>query len=191
MSVELSQSQSSTKSLLRRGRLGDRSALDRLFARLLRPLRRIAHGRVPRRARNLYETADVVQEAAVGVWRRFDQLQTDEPGDLEAYIRTVVWNRIRDEARRLECRPETVDLDPRLPSDLPSPLDQAAANELWVRCRSAMTMLPVEQRECLIAYFDYGYTYDEAAAVLGRPSGDAVRMSIRRALSDLSELLEP
>ena len=190
VSVESSQSQSSTKSLLRRGRLGDRSALDRLFVRVLRPLRNFMHGRVPRRARGLTETNDLLQDAAVGVWRRIDQLQLDEPGDLEAYVRQAVWNRIRDEARRADRTPEFESLSPTLAAEAVSPVDRMVAAADWAMCRKAISKLPIDQRECLIAHFDYGYRYDEIAAMLDKVSPNAVRMLILRGLSRLADLVE-
>ena len=46
----------STVELLTRAREGDRTAIDRLFARHLRPLQRFARGRMPAWARGLTDT---------------------------------------------------------------------------------------------------------------------------------------
>ena len=81
-------------------------------------------------------------------------------------------------------------MDPNLPGQLVSPLDQASAQEAWSKCRAALALLPIDQRECLIARFDYDYSYDEIAALLGKPSPDAARMSVKRALTQLGGLLE-
>lgn len=52
----------STVHLVERARAGDQEAVDRLFARYLIPLRRWATGRLPKWARDMTDTDDLVQE---------------------------------------------------------------------------------------------------------------------------------
>jgi hypothetical protein len=54
--------QESTFMLIDRARAGDAEALERLFARHQKPLQRWASGRLPRWARDISETEDLVQE---------------------------------------------------------------------------------------------------------------------------------
>jgi RNA polymerase sigma factor (sigma-70 family) len=180
--------QASTKTLVRRGRMGDQFALDRLFSRLMGALRRWAHGRLPTRARDLGDTVDVVQDAALGVWRRLDHLELETTGDLEAYVREAVRNRIRDEARRLQRRPDPVALDSRMPDGLPSPLEQAANQQAWKQYQVTFSQLREDEREAIVARFELGYTYDEVAALLRKPSAAAARMTVNRALDRLKVL---
>ena len=56
----------SSVELLERARAGDSDALDRLLGRYLPRLRRWASGRLPRRARDLSDTDDLVQERYSG-----------------------------------------------------------------------------------------------------------------------------
>ena len=51
-----------TLTLIRRAQRGDREALEMVAARLVPRLRRWATGRLPRWARDLADTQDVVQE---------------------------------------------------------------------------------------------------------------------------------
>src|SRR2546425_1202149 len=66
----------STASLLARVRAGDSGARDRLLVRYMAILRRWAHGRLPRRARHLADTEDLVQTTLV---RALDGVQRFEP----------------------------------------------------------------------------------------------------------------
>lgn len=177
---------SSTKSLMRRGRAGDQSALNRLFERVVSPVRRWAHGRLPRHARRHTDTLDVVQEAALGVWRRLDRLDLTSPGDLEAYLRQAARNRIVDEVRRSAREPQAESVDPDQVGRDPSPLDAALGHEGMIRYREALSKLSREDQECLIARFEMGYNYTEVAALLGKPSTDAARMAVTRAFARLT-----
>src|SRR5882672_4044251 len=64
-----------TLDLLTRVKSGDPEALERLVARCLPPLRRWAHGRLPRYARDMQDTADLVQDTIVSALKRLDQFE--------------------------------------------------------------------------------------------------------------------
>src|SRR5689334_13929045 len=89
----------STLTLLTRARAGDAAALDDLFGRYLPALRRWASGRLPRWARDLADTHDLVQEALAQTFKRVDGFQHRGEGAWQAYLRQAVMNRIRDELR--------------------------------------------------------------------------------------------
>lgn len=178
-------SQDSTRSLVQRGRAGDRSAWERVFGRIMSRMRSWAHFRMPQASRGLDQTRDVVQDAAMGVWRQMERLDLHEPGDLEAYVRQAVINRIRDGARRAQRQPTGVLLDSQIPNGLPSPLSEAISRERWERYQAAFNELPVTQREAVIARVDMGYSFDQVAEVIGSPSAAAARMTVVRAIARL------
>src|SRR2546425_12833946 len=91
----------SSARLIARARGGDRSALGVLLDRHLRPLQRWARGRLPRWARNLADTADLVQEAVLNTLRNLHSFEPEGQGALRAYLRRAVDNRINDELRRI------------------------------------------------------------------------------------------
>src|SRR5579864_2188984 len=186
-SLPSGQSQTSTRSLLRRGRHGDYQALDDLFGRILSRVGRWAHGRLPKAARDLGDTADVVQDAAVGVWKRIDALRLERPGDLDAYIRQAVRNRIHDEARRLMRRAPPVHVDEGIPDLSPSPhrLEVTLCRELLTERRVSLVPLSSEEREILVARFEFGYSYEEIAGLMSKPSAAAARMAVNRILDRL------
>jgi RNA polymerase sigma-70 factor (ECF subfamily) len=185
-----SDSQSSTRTLIQRGRAGDGSAWDRVFGRVIDRLRRWAHGRLPQSARGAHETVDVVQDAAAGVWKRMDQLDLRRPGDLEAYVRQAVINRIRDEARKGYARPRAVELEDRYVDDAPSPLGEVLSKEAWERYQQAFAALDVTDREAVIARVDMGYSYEQVAAITGKSTAGAARMAVTRALERLRAAID-
>src|SRR5262245_35884429 len=80
----------STFELIDRARHGDQAALDRLFARHLGPLQRWATGRLPRWARGLTDTDDLVQETLLRTFKRMEAFEPRRVGALQAYLRQAV-----------------------------------------------------------------------------------------------------
>lgn len=177
----------STLSLLERARAGDEAALDDLFARFGPPLRRWASGRLPRWARDLADTPDLVQETLFHTFRKIEGFEHRGEGALQAYLRQAVMNRIRDELRRAQRRPESIALDPERPSEEVSPLESAIGAEAVERYEAALGRLRPEDRELVIARVELGLTYSEIAAAVGKPSANAARMAVARALMTLAE----
>ena len=58
--------------LLERARQGDAAALDQVFARAIPLLTRWARGRLPRWARDMVDTDDLVQETVISTLKRLD-----------------------------------------------------------------------------------------------------------------------
>ena len=91
--------------LLERAKQGSREALDSLFARHLPLLRRWAHGRLPRWARDIADTSDLVQETVLQTFKRIEAFEPRGDGALQAYLRQAVLNRIRNEFRSKARQP--------------------------------------------------------------------------------------
>src|SRR5262245_37900354 len=77
----------STFHLIERVRAGDPEALERLFARHLKPLQRWASGRLPKWARDLADTDDLVQDTLVQTFKNIDGFEPRRVGALQAYLR--------------------------------------------------------------------------------------------------------
>jgi RNA polymerase sigma factor (sigma-70 family) len=176
----------STFSLIDRARNGDQEALERLFARHLIPLQRWARGRLPQWARDLADTDDLVQDTLLQTFKRIEVFEPRRVGALQAYLRQAVLNRIRDELRRKGRRPEATDLD-GIELDARSPLEEAIGHEAVERYEAALERLKPEEREAIIARVEIGYTYEELAEALGKPTPDAARKAAQRALVRLAE----
>lgn len=179
--------QTHTVTLLQRAREGDRVAMEELFARWLPPLRRWAAGRLPRWARDATDTHDLVQDAVLRTLKHIDQLEHRGQGALEAYLRQAVLNRIRDELRRAARRGPHDEVSPDHTAAEASPLEQAIGVEAVERYEAALARLDPHEREAVIARVELDYSYQEIAEALGRPSADAARLAVRRALLRLAQ----
>jgi len=177
----------STFSLLERARAGDRHAIELLVARHRAPLQRWASGRLPRWARGMVETQDLVQETLFQTFRKIETFRPERVGALQAYLRQAVLNRIRDELRRVSRRPAADTLEDAHVDPGPSPLEEAIGREAIARYEAALATLRPEEQEAIIGRIELGYTYDELAEALGKPSGDAARKAAERALVRLVE----
>jgi RNA polymerase sigma factor (sigma-70 family) len=177
----------STFHLIERARAGDQQALERLFARHVKPLQRWARGRLPKWARDLADTDDLVQDTLVQTFKRIEHFEPRRVGALQAYLRQAVLNRIRNELRRKEREPHATDFDGVEVESGESPLEQAIGREAVERYEAALDRLTAEEREAIIARVEMGYSYEELAEALGKPTPDAARKAARRALVRLAE----
>jgi RNA polymerase sigma-70 factor (ECF subfamily) len=177
----------STFSLLERARAGDSEALERLLARHRKPLQRWASGRLPKWARDISDTEDLVQETLLQTFRRIGEFEPRRVGALQAYLRQAVLNRIREELRRKGRRPDATDPGDIEADSAESPLEQAIGHEAVERYEQALARLKAEEREAIIARVEMGYTYEELAEALGKPTPDAARKAAQRALVRLAE----
>ena len=167
--------------LLRRARDGDAAAVDALCTRYLPRLRRWASGRIPASARSMVDTGDVVLEV---LYKSMKQLKNFEPrhdGSFQTYLRTAVLNRLRDLARL--HRPTAETLDGEHPSAEPSPLERAITAEGIARYEAALARLRPEDRELIVARFEWGLDHQELADLVGRPTAAASRVATHRAVA--------
>ncbi len=171
----------------RKARDGDADALDRLFARHLKPLQRWASGRLPKWARDLTDTDDLVQDTLLHTFKRIDAFEPRRVGALQAYLRQAILNRLRDELRRKGRQGRSVGLDDIDLEGGGSPLEEAIGREAVERYERALERLKPEEREAIVARVELGYSYDDLAEALNKPTADAARKSAERALVRLAE----
>ena len=177
----LSESESTSR-LIDRARSGDQDAVERLFTRHVKPLQRWASGRLPQWARGIADTDDLVQETLLQTFKRLEAFEPRGVGALRAYLRQAILNRIRDELRRKGREPEATDLDGLELDPAQSPLEHAIGQEALERYERALARLTTADREAIIARVELGYSYEELADVLGKPTPDAARKAAQRAL---------
>jgi RNA polymerase sigma factor (sigma-70 family) len=177
----------STFHLIERARAGDQQALERLFARHVKPLQRWARGRLPKWARDLADTDDLVQDTLLQTFKRIEDFEPRRVGALQAYLRQAVLNRIRNELRRKGREPQATDFDGVEVESAESPLEQTIGREAVERYEAALHRLTADEREAIIARVEMGYSYEELAEALGKPTPDAARKAARRALVRLAE----
>jgi RNA polymerase sigma-70 factor, ECF subfamily len=176
----------SSADLILRAQRGDRSALSALLSRHMPMLQRWAHGRLPRWARAFGDTADLVQDAVLNTFRRFDQFDARGEKALQGYLRLAVQNRIVDLVRRSKARGTTDELTDEEPDrHQPSPLALAISAEEHQRYRAALARLKNEDQQLIVGRFDLGYSFEQLTLMAGKPSVDATRMALRRAVTRL------
>jgi RNA polymerase sigma-70 factor (ECF subfamily) len=179
-----------TIELVVRARTGDRQAVEALLQRSVPQLKRWAHGKLPAAARNTLDTGDLVQETVLHVLRRLDSFQPRHVGAMQAYLRQSVLNRIRDEVRKIGRHPASCELPDDMPSEAPSPLEQAVKEEAVSRYHEALIRQRPRDRQLVVARIEAQWSHDEIARHFNLPTPDAARMAVARAFNRLLDSLK-
>ena len=179
-----------SRELLRRAQAGDSQALNRLFVRYMPPLLRFAHRRVPSWARSAVDTGDLVQETILQAFRRLKFFEPRRDGALLGYLRRSLLNRIRDQFRRAKRHPAAVELDEATADGGASPLELTITEEERTRYTDGLSKLRPADREAIVGRLELGYSYEQLALVLRKPTPEAARLAVRRALLKLGEQMQ-
>ncbi|MCB9466066.1 MAG: sigma-70 family RNA polymerase sigma factor [Candidatus Eisenbacteria bacterium] len=172
--------------LLRRLRDGDDVAKEQLFTRYLPILTRWAHRRLPPQGRDLRDTQDLVQDTLLRALRRIDGFEHRGEGAFLAYLRQVLVNSVRDEARRQAVRPGRSPLQSDLAGPAPDHLAAMIDDEESERLERALQRLGEEQRQAIVLRIEFGLSHAEVAAMLGKPTPEAARALVGRSLVALA-----
>ena len=177
-----------TQDLLDRAQGGDALARDALLRRYQGALTRWAHGRLPQHARDLSETADLVQLTLLRAISNLDGFDPRRPGAFTSWLRRIFQNLVLDELRRSKARggqAQRVELDVEAP---PQVVDAVGAESL-ASYQSALETLPQDLREAVVLSIEFGLNHEELAEAIGAPSANAARMRVTRALAQLASVL--
>ena len=155
--------------LLRRVRGAQQFPIDDLVSRQLPKLRRWVSNWLPSGI-NPDATTDIVHES------------------LRAFLRQAVLDRIGEgvaqEARHLPAgRQHSAEVAHASES---VPLMALIGIEGARRYRAAVSRMPAEDREAVVARLELGYNYDQIALVLGKSSADSARKAVARSLGQLA-----
>jgi RNA polymerase sigma-70 factor (ECF subfamily) len=145
---------------------------------------------LPKWARDVSDTDDLVQDTLLQTFRRIGQFEPRGAGALQAYLRQAILNRIREELRRKGRRPDGTGLTDLEAGSHLSPLEEAIGAEALARYDGALARLKPEEQEALIGRIELGCTYEELAESLGKPTADAARKAAQRALIRLVQEME-
>lgn len=176
-----------TLDLLRRAQAGDRHALELLSERCMPRMRRWATGRLPGAARGVLDTDDLVQDTFIKAVRNLNTFEPRHEGAFQLYLRQAILNRIRDEARRVARRPEHFQLNGDERARQPSPLDLVVGRDVMDRYETALRGLSDADRALVVLRLELDYGYAEIAEAAGKPSANAARMAVSRAIVRLAE----
>jgi len=172
--------------LLDTARAGDERALAELVPRYAPRLRRWASGRLPAWARHQEDTDDLVQEALVAAVHHLDEIRA---GGFHAYLRTAILNRIRNHLRHARVR-ERGEADVPTPSPEPSPLEDAVGTETLERFEAALDELSPVDRELVVGHVEFGLPLEDLALLTDKPSVNATRVALQRALVRLARAMD-
>ena len=178
-----------TRDLVERIREGDRGARDRLLGRYLPILTRWARGRLPPQARDLNETADLVQVALVRAMENLPAFQVQGEGAFFGYLRHVMMNLVRDEIRRTGRRPSHEEVPSDIPDAQAEPDMEAISSQALESYERALQAMSPEERDLVIMRVELGLSNEEIAIASASPSTNAGRMRLARALLHLAELM--
>jgi RNA polymerase sigma-70 factor (ECF subfamily) len=181
----------STLDLVERARKGDQTAWEMLVARYQGPLKRFARARLARQTHRLTDTDDVVQDVTVSVFRRLHQIELRFPGALLAYLRRSVSNRVADEHRRAVRQGPTATLDDDYPDVQQSPLDLTIDRDKVRVYRAALLTLSPDDRTAIVLRLERGASYDTIAQRLDKPTPNAARVAVARAMFKLAKAMGP
>jgi RNA polymerase sigma-70 factor (ECF subfamily) len=135
----------------------------------------------------MLETADIVQVVASKVVRQLARLDVARSAALGYYLRQAVSNEIASQWRRADRTPLETSLGESLPGDETSPLDRLIGTERLKRYEAALLRLEEPERDAIVGRFEFAYNYDDLARYLGKPSPEAARVAVHRAVKRLAE----
>ncbi len=186
MEVPTSFDAATTVDLVALARGGDQTAWEILMRRYRGPLQRLARRRLGGSPRRMADTDDVVQDVTINVFQRLHRIELRFPGALLAYLRRSVSNRVADEHRRSVRQGPTATLDDNLPDGRRSPLDATIGQAQMRSYRTALLALNADDRLAIVMRLERGDGYEQIAARLGKPTPNAARVAVARAMFKLA-----
>jgi RNA polymerase sigma factor (sigma-70 family) len=170
-------------------RAGTEGASERIVEHVYPPLMKFASGRLPRHARGMHETQDLVQDVLIRAMPRMRSFDAAGQGALLAYLKRALINQVIDEVRKATRRRSVPDALEALPDPAPLPLEQATRREQKARFRSALSTLSPLDQVLIVERVREGRRYAEIAERIGNSNANAVRVAVSRALARLARAL--
>jgi RNA polymerase sigma-70 factor (ECF subfamily) len=169
---------------------GDVHAFDHLYRRLLRRLLPWAHHLASRYPRGMVDAQDLLQEALVRALPRLPSFRPDREGALQAFLRQTMENLAIDEWRRFKRRGLVGEVSEDYSSGAPSALDLVIRAQVLRRYRAAMRRLPTADQMLLEERLGRRKSFAQIAHVTGRPSANAARVAVTRAVAKLVKAVD-
>jgi len=133
------------------------------------------------------DTADVVQETVLQTIRNLGSFEPQREGALLGYLRRALLNRVRDRFRYAARHPVAGEISETAPDGGASPLELAIDEEDRRHYQDALSRLMPGDREAIVGRVELGYSYEQLAFILKKPTPGAARVAVRRALLRLSD----
>ena len=172
---------STTAFLLQQYQQGKNNSCDELFQLYHPALMRWAHGRIPTQAKGFMDTQDMVQDTMILAFKRINYIKAKRPGAFFTYLRTVFINQIKQELRKnkpFQLSITQFNNDEKLAyeEDINTIIDYD----------SALDKVSKDEKEAIVLRLEFGFNYEEIAGITEKPSANAARMFITRALIKLA-----
>ena len=137
------------------------------------------------------DTSDLVQDALYRTLTRIEHLESAQVSVLRIYLRRAIQNRIADQMRRATVRRKFVAREePLRLSDEAAPQHQQLLDkETWGRYLEGLEKLSPRHRRMVVGRVEFGYSYRQLALMERLSTPDAARMTFRRALARLSDVM--
>lgn len=135
----------------------------------------------------MLDTGDLVQDAVVSALPHLEHLEIRSEHVLQFYLRQAVRNRIIDLHKRSRRRPARAELADELAAPGASPLEAAIGAEAMERYERALSAMKKEDRQAIVLRVELGLNYEEIAVHLEKPTADAARMAVTRAIAKLAD----
>jgi RNA polymerase sigma-70 factor, ECF subfamily len=136
---------------------------------------------------------DLLQEAFLRLWRRFDELAAFDEGRQRAWLFTVARNLVIDRYRARATQQTTLEAmareSERARNPEPDPAEPVAAREELASLQRAIDELPEEQRVILSMVAVGGMTSQQVGEALTLPPG-TVRYRLHQARARLASQME-
>jgi RNA polymerase sigma-70 factor (ECF subfamily) len=132
------------------------------------------------------DAAEALQEALLNAHRMADRFRADSR--VRSWLHRIVVNACLDRIRRNRSRVTVPLPDFEFLPELADPRDATSAVDLSVSIGRALDVLPADQRAAVVAVDIEGYSVNEAAKLLGVPSG-TIKSRCHRGRARLAEVL--
>lgn len=179
--LEISLSQLTDRSLLKRFRTGNQDAATALYLRYAKRLERLAKINVSRSLAARVDTDDVVQSVFRTFFRRVSQGQYDvgDQEDLWRLLLVMALNKIRSSGTYHRAAKRDIGSTQSLPDQLPESEGKGgsdmALNVLKMTIQELVGAMPVEQQTIVMLRIE-GYEVQEIAAKTGRAKRSVERI---------------
>lgn len=130
-----------------------------------------------------------MQDTLLRALQHLETFENRGEGAFLAYLRQGVMNAIRDDLRRTGTRPRHTELDTSVGDPAPAVLDQVIGSERLRRYEHALERLDPEQRQAIVLRIEFGFSHQQVAEALGKPTANAARMTVARALVELAKAM--
>jgi RNA polymerase sigma-70 factor (ECF subfamily) len=189
-----------TLALIQAAQTGDRDAEQELFARYLDRVRQIVGLRMGRKASELTELDDIVQETLLDAFVSLDRFEAKSEGAFLNWLATLAENNVRDQVRRSQAlKRGGGQVQPSGGSSVlhasafagfeATPSQVAVGHELQTRIEEALLALPERSRRVIELRSLCGMGFDEITREMDLGVESSARSLYSRAMGELSSKL--